>query len=138
MFTLHPYLIFHGQAQKALDLYTEALGLRIGMQQTYASSGQEHTPDQSEWVMHAELFQGDQCIAMICDQPQDQKTHFVPVQLSLNYTDLQQMQRAFDRLSAGGQVTMPLAKQFWGAHFGMLTDRFGIPWMMNCDLPEEN
>ena len=138
MFTLHPYLIFHGQAQKALDLYTEALGLTIGMQQTYASSGQEHTPDQSQWIMHAELCQGDHCIAMICDQPQHQKTQFIPVQLSLNYTDLRQMQRAFDRLSAGGQVTMPLAKQFWGAHFGMLTDRFGIPWMMNCDLPEEN
>lgn len=133
MFQLHPYLIFHGRAQEAINFYGKALNLEARLFETYASSGQEHSAEQAEWIMHAELYLNDTCIAMVCDQPQTEETHFIPVQLSLNYTDLAEMTTAFEQLSTGGKVTLPLAEQFWGAHFGMLTDPFGIAWMMNCE-----
>jgi PhnB protein len=56
------------------------------------------------------------------------------VHVSVNCTDVAEMEKQFSALAVGGQVRMPLADQFWGARFGMLTDAFGINWMFNCEL----
>lgn len=56
------------------------------------------------------------------------------VTLSINLDDLQEQERIFKALSAGGTVSMPLQKTFWGAMYGQLIDRYGIQWMLNCEL----
>ena len=55
------------------------------------------------------------------------------VSLSINFSDEKEEETVFNNLSAGGKVTMPLQDTFWGARFGMLTDKFGINWMVNCE-----
>ena len=70
---------------------------------------------------------------MLADSP-DQKLDKNPnIHISLNFSDLEEMKAAFNRLSQEGEITMPLEKQFWNATFGQLIDKFGIHWMMNCD-----
>jgi PhnB protein len=59
------------------------------------------------------------------------------VHVNIDCESVDEIEKAFGALSQGGQVTMPLADQFWGARFGMLIDKFGIHWMMNCELPKK-
>ena len=70
---------------------------------------------------------------MFADSPDLKLTQNPNVHISLNYTDLEEMKSAFNRLSQGGEITMTLEKQFWNATYGQLIDQFGIHWMMNCD-----
>lgn len=138
MFKIHPYLVFHGEATEAIQHYSKALDLEVGMCQTYLSSGESHAPEQADWIMHAELLMHGECMAMLCDQPasdtQNQGSN--KVQLSLNFSELSIMKNTFEALSQGGEIKMPLALQFWGSHFGMLTDKYGFSWMMNCVTTE--
>ena len=130
---LHPYFVFNGQAKKALDFYSSALGLEISEAKTYGESPMPHEPEQKDWIIHAALNWKGETLAMLADSP-DQKLDKNPnIHISLNYSDLEEMKTAFNRLSQEGEITMPLEKQFWNATFGQLIDKFGIHWMMNCD-----
>ena len=130
---LHPYFIFNGQAKAALDFYSAALGLKIGEMSTYGSSPVPHRAEHTDWIMHAALNWKGETLAMFADSPDLKLTQNPNVHISLNYTDLEEMKSAFKRLSQGGEITMPLEKQFWNATYGQLIDQFGIHWMMNCD-----
>ena len=130
---LHPYFIFNGQAKAALDFYSAALGLEIGEMSTYGSSPVPHQAEHRDWIMHAALNWKGETLAMFGDSPDLKLTQNPNVHISLNYTDLEEMKSAFTRLSQGGEITMPLEKQFWNATYGQLIDQFGIHWMMNCD-----
>ncbi|MBO2009480.1 VOC family protein [Hymenobacter negativus] len=130
---LVPYLNFPGNAREAMTFYQECLGGELSIMPFTGTPAAEQVPDAAkDSVMHAILQTGD-LLLMASDDP------FQPVQdgtgthLSLNCQSEEEIEQLFARLGEGGNVTMPLAYQFWGAKFGMLTDRYGKSWMFNFD-----
>ena len=130
---LHPYFIFNGQARSAIAFYAQALNLSHSEIKTYGESPVPHDPKHKDWVMHCELIKDGKTFAMIADSPEVSMDKNTNVQLSINYNELSPMEDAFSKLSKNGKITMPLAKQFWNATYGTLTDPFGVHWMMNYD-----
>jgi PhnB protein len=130
MTKVEPYLAFNGNAREAMEFYQGVLGGTLDVQ-TFGEAPMESPPDAKDRVMHARLESGD-LILMASDSPPDQPVSMgTNVSLSLQSTDLDGMTKAFDALGEGGTVTMPMEAQFWGDTFGMLTDRFGVHWMVN-------
>ncbi len=131
---LSPYLSFNGQCEAAFKLYEQILGAKIEAIFPWEDSPiADHVP--AEWrskVMHARLVMGDQEL-MGADQPPDQYQKSQGFSVSIQLTDSAQAERIFKALAEGGTIQMPLEKTFWALRFGMLTDRFGIPWMINCE-----
>lgn len=131
---LNPYLIFNGDCAEAFKFYERALGGKIEALMTFAGTpASEHVPpDWSDKVLHATLKIGDQLL-MASDAPpgQYQKPQGLSVSLSLN--DRDKGERVFNALAENGTVQMPFEKTFWASGFGMCVDRFGIPWMVNCE-----
>lgn len=130
---LNPYLNFAGNAEEALNFYKDALGGEVVMLGRYGESPMPGDADWKQKIMHARLQFGEDNLMMISDT---MKGHSVStngnIQLSIGLDDEEKTKMIFDKLSAGGKVTMPLAKQFWGDLFGMLQDKFGVSWMLNC------
>ncbi len=127
---LSPYLIFHGQTSEAMKFYQSVLGGKLSMQ-TYGESGTPTSEEQKNKIIHASL-ENETLSFMASDDAPD---HLVQmgnnVHMSIAGSDEALLTKYFNMLSAGGTVDMPLAKQFWGDTFGMLTDKFGIHWMVN-------
>lgn len=120
-----PYLNFDGTGRDAIALYERALGAKAEAVMPF-----EKDPGR---VMHAALHLGGGQVMLSDVMPgmavaKDSNAH-----VSLDYDDLDEMKRAFAALGDGGEVTMPLQDTFWGATFGMLTDRYGIRWMFNAN-----
>ena len=130
---LNTYLTFSGQCKEAFNFYERCLGGKIEFMMTYGESPMagQVTPEFGDRIMHVTLSVGDGAL-MGCDSPPQhyQKAQGFLVQLGL--TDPAEAERLFQALSENGSVTMPLQKTFWAARFGMLVDRFGTPWMINC------
>jgi PhnB protein len=132
----NPYLGFNGNCQEAFKYYERVLGGKIIMMMMHAdmpAEAQGQTPP--EWknkIMHARLVVGDQ-VLMGSDAPPDhfEKTQGMSVALQVN--DPIEAERIFAALADNGTVRMPIQPTFWAIRFGMLTDRFGIPWMVNCE-----
>lgn len=133
---LHPYLSFNGQCKTAFEFYEKCLGGQICGVMTYGESpmAAEAPPDWQDKVAHASLKIGDQEI-MGADMVSGQ--YDVPQGFSvlLNVDSSEEAQRLFAALAEDGRVQMALEPTFWARQFGMVTDRFGTPWMVNCDLP---
>ncbi|SDZ76993.1 PhnB protein [Arachidicoccus rhizosphaerae] len=135
-----PYLTFEGNAIEALTFYTEALGGRVLYSQTFRQSYME--PDLPEdWkdkVMHAAFQSGDLQL-MFSDTPDGQTKVSAgdQLQLALNFTSEQEIDQVYHNLSKEGQITLPLEKTAWGAKFAMVTDKFGIRWMLNFDYADQ-
>lgn len=128
--TLTPYLNFMGQTAEAMKFYQSVLGGELNMQ-TYAQSGQSEKPEEKELIMHAELKNGSLSF-MSSDGNAEHQVHMGDnIQMSIAGTDEALPTKYFNGLAEGGKVDMPLAKQFWGDTFGMLTDKFGVHWMIN-------
>ncbi len=132
---LNPYLHFDGNCEAALEFYAAALrGKLVGINR-YAGSPMEATVGDAykHEIMHASFEAGDVRF-MASDSPNDEpRATDSNVSLSLYTADNGEGQRIFDALAAGGAIRMPLQDVFWGGHFGMLKDRFGISWMISTD-----
>ena len=102
---------------------------------TYGEGPEEHAcvEGNKNKIMHACLSSGDFSV-MASDNPMAAPVAGDNVHLSVHCETMPQIQKLFRILGEGGDVKMPLADTFWGAHFGMLIDRFGIHWMLNCPL----
>jgi PhnB protein len=133
MKTLTPYLSFHGTCEAALKFYAEAFNGTITELKRFgdAPAGASPHPNKDH-VMHAR-FEAEQVKLMASDGRDKDSTGEPQISLSVELTDRAEQEKVFGKLSAGGKVTMPLADQFWGARFGMLVDKFGIHWMLNCE-----
>jgi len=133
MMKLVPYLHFAGNAEEALNFYTEALRGEVVMITRYGDSPMPSDEDYKQKVMHARL-QFDGNLIMISDvfKGQPVSTHG-NIQLSVEVPDKTRLNEVFNKMAEGGTVTMPLADQFWGATFGMLRDKFGVSWMFNSE-----
>jgi PhnB protein len=130
MTTLSPYLSFGGDAEAALKFYAEALNGRVTDLKRFSEAPQMPHPNKNE-ILHGRV-EAQGLRIMASDGKKDAPSGG-RISLSLDFTDNAELDRVFAKLSAGGTVTMPVAEQFWGARFGMLTDKFGIVWMLNCD-----
>jgi PhnB protein len=131
----HPYLNFDGQCAEAFRFYERVLGGRIEMMMTHGESpiAGEVPPDWHEAIMHARLVVGD-AVLMASDSPGGHYQKPEGMYVSLQIDDAAEAERVFHALAEDGTVTMQFEPTFWAAvGFGMLRDRFGIPWMINCE-----
>jgi PhnB protein len=135
--SLNPYLFFNGNAAAAIAFYESALGARPdGVMHWGDVPGMDVPPGHEKRVMHSQLFLGKGIVMVSDGGPGEDVPFGRNVRITLNYTDVAEMTERFDALAQGGEITMPLADTFWGATFGMLTDKFGVAWMFNCDKKE--
>jgi PhnB protein len=130
MTTLSPYLSFGGDAEQALNFYADAFGGKVTELKRFSEAPQMPHPDKHE-ILHGRVEA--EHVRIMASDGHAGASPAGRISLSLEFTDNAELDRVFARLSAGGTVTMPVAEQFWGARFGMLTDRFGVAWMLNCD-----
>jgi PhnB protein len=129
---LVPYIIFNGDCEAALNFYSKAMEGAIGEISRYADAPEHPGKMDPQKIMHTHFTVDGNMMFMASDGPSDAKDSGM-VSLSLNMTDVGKTQNVFARLSEGGTVTMPLQETFWGATFGMLKDKYGIKWMINCE-----
>lgn len=130
---LTPYIIFNGNCEEALNFYAKALGGATGQISRYADAPAENQMGMDpQKIMHTNFTVDGNVLFMASDGPSEAKDSGM-ISLSLNVADIGKTQNVFTGLSQGGTVTMPLQDTFWGATFGMLIDRYGIKWMLNCE-----
>ena len=133
---MNPYLSFKGDCEAALTFYAQCLGGQIGEIFRYAGSpmaGQVPADWQNK-VMHASITIGTR-VLMGADVSLDQYEAPKGFSLSLHMQNPADAERIFAELGRNGTVVIPLEKTFWAERFGMLVDRFGIPWSINCEGP---
>ena len=127
---LTPYLNFNGKTAEAMKFYQSVLGGTLDIK-TFGDAKMAKRPEDENRTMHATL-KNDMLSFMASDgKPGVDVVMGDNIHMSLAGTDEVKMTDWFNKLSVGGKVTMPLAKQFWGDTFGMLTDKFGVNWMVN-------
>lgn len=129
---LDSYLFFDGTCAEAMRFYERTLGGKLEMMMTYGESPdpQQCPPGSKDRIMHANLIIDGRNL-MASDTPAGQAgAGMGGFSLSLAYQSADEARRIFDKLAEGGKVTMPVSKTFWAEAFGMLTDRFGTPWMV--------
>ena len=135
---INPYLSFDGQCEAAFSFYEQCLGGQLEGIFHYAGSPQaNHVP--AEWgdkVMHGSVRVGDQ-VLMGADVTPDRYEAPKGFSLSIEMKSTTEAERIFRELSQGGTIVFALDKTFWAERFGMLIDRFGIPWLINCGGSEE-
>ena len=127
---LNPYLTFPGTAREAMTYYKEVFGGDLTMN-TFGEYGAD--AEGSEGIMHAQLETPQGFVLMASDTAPGQGEGFTPgdhMSVSLSGDD-EALRGIWEGLAKGATVTMAMEKQMWGDEFGMLTDRFGIPWMVN-------
>ena len=127
---LYAYLNFDGTCREAMSLYQSVLGGELKMQ-TFAEAGMGQDPKTANQIIHSYLDNGTVSLfgSDVADHGPVQLGN--SVNLCLFGTDEAKLTDIFSKLSAGGKVDMPLAKQFWGDVYGTFTDKYGIHWMVN-------
>ncbi|HOX72219.1 VOC family protein [Dokdonella sp.] len=137
---IQPYLFFDGRSEEAIAFYKEAIGAQVLVQMRFGDGppgesgcgdGSAPPPDK---IMHACLQIGDTQL-MLSDGFSLGNAEFKGITLSLTAPDDGEARRLFDRLAAGGTITQALAPSFFASSFGMLSDRFGVSWMVVVPLP---
>jgi PhnB protein len=131
---LIPYLNFNGQCEAAFKFYEQCLGGKIVAMFTYGESpAAEHVSAESRnRIMHVRLLVGD-AVLMGSDSPPEYFEEPKGMNVSLHIDDPAEAERIFHALAEGGTVRMPIEETFWAIRFGMVVDRFGTPWMINCE-----
>jgi PhnB protein len=131
---VEPYLFFEGRCEEAVEFYRKALGAEVTMLMRYKDSPEPPPPGKlppgsEQKVMHASLRIGDTTV-MASDGLCQGQPSFRGFSLSITVPDEARADKMFAALIDGGQVQMPLSKTFWSRRFGMVTDRFGVGWMI--------
>jgi PhnB protein len=130
---VQPYLFFGGRCEEALSFYRTAIGAQVDMVMKFKDSPRPPPPGViqagfEDKVMHSSFRVGE--TEIMASDGHREGTHFGGFSLSLSVPTVAEADRAFAALAAGGQVKMPLDKTFWSPRFGMLTDKFGVDWMV--------
>ncbi|HKE98390.1 MAG TPA: VOC family protein [Actinomycetes bacterium] len=127
---LNPYISFTDNARQAMEFYKGIFGGNLTLN-TFGESGAPGSPD-ADKIMHSMLETDRGFTLMGADTPTGmERTPGNNITISLSGEDAEELRGYWDKLSAGGTVTMPLEKQMWGDEFGMCVDRFGVPWMVD-------
>ncbi|MEM5401320.1 MULTISPECIES: VOC family protein [Paraburkholderia] len=133
---IQPYLFYPGNCDEAIAFYGEALGakevIKMRFKEAPPDPARPMPPEFAEKIMHATLQIGDAQIMVSDGGCMTQNDKFLGFGVSLTGSDLGTAERYFNALAKGGTVTMPFQKTFWSPGFGMLTDKFGVPWMVSA------
>jgi len=130
----NPYLLFNGNCEEAFRFYERALGAKIETVLTHEGTPAEQhvAPEFRKKVLHGRInLKGHTIMASDC--PPERYAKPQGFSLTLTVQDAADAERLYHALEEGGQVGMPIQETFWAVRFGMVTDRFGIPWMINCE-----
>jgi len=129
--SVQPYLFFDGKCDEALTFYKSAVGAEPKMLMRFKEAPDQSmvSPGSADKVMHAQVQIGDATVFM-SDGRCTGKTDFKGFALTISAKSENEADKTFDALAAGGQVTMPMSKTFFSQRFGMLTDKFGVQWMV--------
>ena len=132
---LTPYLMFNGDCEEAITFYKEALSAELGYLGRYGESPLEVDEAFKNKIMHVELkWDGGSLMASDHLKGGDFTTtsEGSNIHLNLSFRELDEMRSTFNKLSTNGEITREIKDTFWGDKFGMLKDKFGIHWMLNC------
>ena len=134
---IQPYLFFNGRCEEAIEFYRKALGAEVEMMMRFKENPDPMPPSMlapgfENKVMHASIRIGD-AVIMASDGMAAGETSFKGFSLSIDAPDAAGVDRLFTALAEGGSVTMPAGKTFWSPWFGMVTDRFGVGWMVGVN-----
>jgi PhnB protein len=131
---VNPYLTFNGNCEEAFKFYAKVLNAKIDAMVPHAGTpAEEHvSPEWRSKIMHACMSIGDTKL-MASDASSEHFDESKGISVALHPKTPAEAERIFSALSEGGTVKMPIQETFWATRFGMLTDRFGTPWMINCD-----
>jgi len=132
---LEVYLFFAGNCREAMEFYKGVFGGELTMQ-TRGETDPEAPADMKDLLIHCRL-EGGEINLMAADNTGAQKGPQDRISLSVTGYDEAKLRKMFDQLGAGGEVTTPLQKMFWGDTFGMLVDKYGINWMFNIGSEHE-
>jgi PhnB protein len=142
MASVNVYLTFNGNCREAFDFYKSVFGGEYPYIGTFGEmppmEGQEAKEEDKDKIMHVSLPISKETTLMGSDAGCDYASQFKAgnnFSISINAESKEEADKLFAGLSADGTVTMPMADTFWGAYFGMFTDKFGINWMVNYDDP---
>lgn len=140
MATINTYLNFNGNTEEVFNFYKDAFGGEFTTLQRFSETpGCEEMPlTEKDKIMHVALPIGSN-VLMGTDVPESRGkvNHGTGMSISINTESEQETIDLFEKLSIGGHVEIPLEKMFWGALFGMFTDKFGIQWMVNYDYNQK-
>ncbi|MBI1388496.1 MAG: VOC family protein [bacterium] len=133
------YLFFNGRCEEALEFYKNAAGAVVDFSMTFKDSPEPPPPGTlppgfDNKIMHATFHIGE--TTLMASDGCEEESKSSGFSLSISVPDESGAHRVFDALSDGGAVKMPLTKTFWSPCFGMLTDRFGVDWMVSVPGPE--
>ncbi|MEX2604014.1 MAG: VOC family protein [Gracilimonas sp.] len=134
MKTLIPYIFFQGNCEEAINYYKECLDGEITAIQRFGDTEMPVEDGYKDKIMHSELKAENIHIMFSDGAPHKEIVVGDNVQLSINLDSTEEQDRIFEALAKDGEITMPLENTFWGARYGMLKDKFGIRWMLNCEV----
>lgn len=128
---LNPYISFKDNAKSAMEFYKNVLGGTLTLS-TFKEGGMPHDPADADKIMHAMLVADNGMTLMASDTPAGTSYNSGnSISISLSGDNEEELKGYWDKLSDGASITIPLEKAPWGDTFGMLTDKFGIGWMVN-------
>ena len=133
---LIPALAFDGTAAQAIKLYEKALGAKTETVMRFGDApamGHITAPEAKDRIMHSLVHIGAGLVMIMDAPPSAIVATESNVQISLEFDSVAELTKSFDALAAGGKITMAIHDAFWGSKFGMLTDPYGIRWMLSCD-----
>lgn len=135
MLGVNPYIAFKGNCREAIEFYKTALDAQVLFVQTVGDSPMTNMGP-AENIMHCTIKVGESTL-MMCDDPRPDAAHESGnISLAIGLNDPERARQIFESLAKDGSVIMPLEKTCWAEAFGMVTDRFGLKWMINCDVPK--
>ena len=133
---INAYLVFNGNCEEAFNFYAQSLrGDIVTLQRFGDTQGCEGMPaEHKNKVMHVRLHVGSQVLMASDNHPDHPYDGVKGCSIAVSVDKAEEAERIFGELSQGGTVIMPMQETFWAQRFGMLTDRFGVPWMINGAL----
>ena len=135
MLGVSPYIAFKGNCREAIEFYKSGLAAEVLFTQTVGESPMSDMGP-AENIMHCTIKVGDSTI-MMCDDPTlDAAGGSGNISLAIGLNDPELAKQIFGNLAKDGSVIMPIEKTYWAEAFGMLSDKFGVKWMVNCDAPK--
>jgi PhnB protein len=133
---VNPYLYFNGNCEEAFSFYEKVLGAKVQMMMKHSEAPMDTKSDPA-WankIIHARMEVGG-AVVMASDAPPQHYHQPQGFSMSIGVKDPAEAEKIFAALSEGGGVVMPLQETFWAQRFGMLRDKFGTNWMVNCEKP---
>lgn len=139
MIDVNAYIFFKTNCAEAMRFYEKTLGGKLRLMNAKEMPGSNVPPEMADAVMHAHLALNDGGFFMASDwMSSDPYPGMHGFRVSLSYPTTAEASRIFDALAAGGSIQLPFQKTFWSPGFGMLTDRFGTPWMVGSEEGEHH